>query len=307
MRIVVIGPGALGLLLAALLGRAGHDLWLLDQHPERAANLAARGVWLEENGRTMRVKVKATTEPAVIGAADLILLCVKAAAVVKGLAKATPLLTPASLLVAFQNGISHLRACQQLLASDAWAVGTTALGATLIAQERVRHGGGGMTWLGFLGSPSRGARKLGAGAAETFCRAGIPSQLVEDMQGPLWRKLLVNVGINALTALHGCPNGQLYHLPPLRKQLEQAVKEAATVARAKGIDVGGDPVADVLAVCLATRDNISSMLQDVRRRRPTEIDAINGELVAEAHRLGVAVPVNEELVRAVKRRELEYL
>jgi 2-dehydropantoate 2-reductase len=109
-----------------------------------------------------------------------------------------------------------------------------------------------------------------------------------------------------LTALHDCPNGQLYDLPTLRKQLEQAVREAATVARAKGIDVGGDPVADVLAVCLATKDNISSMLQDIRHRRPTEIDAINGALVADAHDLGLAVPVNEELIRAVKRKEQEY-
>jgi 2-dehydropantoate 2-reductase len=306
MRIVIVGPGALGLLLAAFLGRTGHELWLLDHHSERAANLAARGLWLEENGRTMWVGVKATTESAVIGAADLVLLCVKSAAVVKGLEKAMPLLTPASLLIAFQNGIGHLNSCQQQLASDDWAVGTTALGATLLAPDRVGHGGGGVTRLGFLGSPSQRARQSAADAAETFCKAGIATELMADMQGPLWRKLLVNVGINALTALHDCPNGQLYDLPTLRKQLEQAVREAATVARAKGIDVGGDPVADVLAVCLATKDNISSMLQDIRHRRPTEIDAINGALVADAHDLGLAVPVNEELIRAVKRKEQEY-
>jgi 2-dehydropantoate 2-reductase len=306
MRITVVGPGALGLLLAALLGRAGNEVWLLDHHPERAAYLAARGVWLEENGRPMLVAIKATAEPAVIEAADLVLLCVKAAAVGKGLENGTPLLTPNSLLIAFQNGISHLSACRRQLPADAWAAGTTSLGATLLAPGHVRHGGGGVTRVGFLSPPCRHVWQLGAAAAEIFCGADIPTELVEDMQGPLWRKLLVNVGINALTALNDCPNGQL-SFPPLREQLVQAVREAATVASAKGIDVGTDPVADVLAVCLATRDNISSMLQDVRRRRPTEIDAINGALVAEAKRLGIAVPVNEELVRAVKRKEQEYL
>jgi 2-dehydropantoate 2-reductase len=306
MRIVVVGPGALGLLFATILGRAGHDAWLLDYQPERAAFLAARGIWLEEKNQATRVVIKATAEPEVIGTADLILLCVKSGSMAEGLDRALPLLASGSLLIAFQNGISHPEICRRQLGSYHWAVGTTSLGAALEAADRVRHGGEGMTMVGFLDLPAKEGSRLGAEAVEVFNQAGITAQMVEDIQEQLWRKLLINVGINALTALNDCANGRLLELPNLRGLMIQAVEEAAAVARAKGIDPGRDPVTEVLGVCLATRDNTSSMLQDIRRRKPTEIGAINGALVAEARRLGIPVPVNEALVRAVRRKEQDY-
>jgi 2-dehydropantoate 2-reductase len=307
MRITIIGPGALGLLLAALLGRAGHDVWLLDHDYERAAYLAARGIWLEETSTTTRVEVRATNKVSDIRGVDLVLLCVKSATVAAALEQARLLLTPDSLLITFQNGLSHLDLCKRRLATDNWAVGITALGATLMAPDRVRHGGHGLTRLGFLGLVSQDTRRLSGAAGTAFQEAGMVTELKDDMLNPIWRKLLVNVGINGLTALHDCANGRLRELPELREQLTRVVLEGAAVARAKGIDVGNDPVADVLEVCQVTKHNISSMLQDIRCHRPTEIGAINGALVVEAHRLGLAVPVNEKLVRAVREKEREYL
>jgi 2-dehydropantoate 2-reductase len=307
MRIFVVGPGALGLLFAALLGRAGHEIWLLDHNSERAAFLAARGIWLEENDRAMRISVRAAVRAPVSAAADLVLLCVKSQAVTAALEQIVPLLAPSSLLIAFQNGISHLEVCRRRLSAGEWAAGITVQGATLLARGRVRHGGWGPTHLGFLDPVAAGPRLLCIRAAAVFREAGMAAEMEENMLATIWRKLLVNVGINALTALHDCANGRLLELPELREHLAGAVLEAAAVARARGLDVGDDPVADVLAVCAATKNNISSMLQDMRLRRATEIDAINGALVAEAHRAGVAAPVNEELVRAVKSRELQYL
>jgi 2-dehydropantoate 2-reductase len=141
----------------------------------------------------------------------------------------------------------------------------------------------------------------------TLVAGGLETVIVEDMQVQVWAKLFVNVGINALTAIHGCRNGELLDMPAVRAQLVEAVREAAAVARALGIPIVADPVAATLEVCRATAENVSSMLQDVRQQRPTEIDAINGAVVEHGHRLQISVPVNEFLVSKVKEREADYL
>jgi 2-dehydropantoate 2-reductase len=84
-----------------------------------------------------------------------------------------------------------------------------------------------------------------------------------------------------------------------------AIKEAEAVANAEGITVS-TPVEDTIDVCRATAMNISSMLQDVRKKRKTEIEAINGEVVSLAQRHGLAAPMNTQLVRQVKEIEKSY-
>ena len=85
-----------------------------------------------------------------------------------------------------------------------------------------------------------------------------------------------------------------------------AVREAEPIARAQGIQILADPVAVTLEVCKQTGQNISSMLQDVRHGRPTEIDSINGAIIKAARQLHIPVPVNEELVGKVKNIEKNY-
>jgi 2-dehydropantoate 2-reductase len=136
---------------------------------------------------------------------------------------------------------------------------------------------------------------------------GLETEIVEDMQVQVWAKLFVNVGINALTAIHGCRNGDLLDMPAVRAQLVEAVQEATAVARALVIPIVADPVAATLEVCRATAENISSMRQDVQQQRSTEIDAINGAVVEHGHRLQIPVPINELLVSKVKEIEADYL
>jgi len=133
--------------------------------------------------------------------------------------------------------------------------------------------------------------------------AGIPVQTTEDVVGRAWGKLFVNVGINALSAIHGRRNGQLLTSCAIRSRMKAAVREAEAVAQACGHVVTEDPVEAVFRVCRRTRRNVSSMLQDVRAGRRTEIDAINGFVVAQGERYGVDTPVNRELVRQIHQLE----
>ena len=310
MKVVVIGPGALGCLLAATLGRTakGLDLWLLDHKKSRAARLADQGLILEEGNQQYQVKVHVTADPSKTGgSADLFFLCVKAHDTAKSLHKAKPLLTSESLLLTFQNGIAHLPIVSKLGGNHSWAVGVTSQGATLINPGHVRHGGRGITRVGFLESPPSWAMAQLEAAAALLTSAGIETEVVTNIVDHVWNKLLVNVGINPLTAILSCSNGELLDSPSVEARLEAAVQEAALVARAKGIGIVDDPVALTKEVCHATRNNYSSMFQDVLNKRPTEINAINGAVVEEAKELGISVPVNEKLVNEIKEIEKGYL
>ncbi len=304
MKIAVVGPGALGSLLAVLLAdKASEPILILDHDGERAALLQGQGLTLEYPDRLLRVQVLASADPWACGPVDLLLLCLKSTAVASALPSLFPLLNEKSLLLAFQNGIAHLPLLKKAGLPGAWALAVTSLGATLLAPGRVRFGGSGQTVFGFSdkNTEAEGARL--AAAAALFQAAGLPTRISTDILTPLWDKLLVNAGINALTALLQCKNGELLHRPEALGLLTAAVEEAAAVARAKGIGIAPEPVARTLAVCRATAENSSSMLQDVRKRRRTEIEAINGAIIAEAEALGIAVPANRQLHAGVRALE----
>ncbi len=133
--------------------------------------------------------------------------------------------------------------------------------------------------------------------AEVFRRAGLKCEVRGDIEAALWEKLLVNVAINPLTAILRVPNGVLPGLPEAWEMALAAATEALAVARAAGVAVAGDPEALVRRVCTATAANRSSMLQDVLAGRPTEIEALNAQVVSRGETLGVPTPVNRMLTQ----------
>lgn len=295
MRITIVGPGALGCLLAALFSKAGHQVSLLDHQVSRAALLDRKGVCLVEGSRRQVYAVRATTKPAAIAGSEALLLCVKSADVVNALAQTAPLIKEGPLLVSMQNGLRHLPILQDS-AGAPWALAVTAMGATLATPGVVRFGGAGFTHFGFL---KQAADERLAVLVELFNAAGMRAGISPDIEAAVWDKLLINVGVNALTAIYDCPNGKLLALPKARETMRQAVLEAAAVAEARGIKISPDPVGRTLAVCRATAGNISSMLQDVRQGRGTEVEAINGEIVRLAATFNIPAPVNERLTSLV--------
>jgi len=102
------------------------------------------------------------------------------------------------------------------------------------------------------------------------------------------------------------PNGKLLESAAIKDELTAAVREGEAVARALGIELTGDPLEMTLDVCSKTAQNLSSMLQDVNNRRFTEIDSINGAIVAAGRNLGIPTPVNSELVHKVKEIEQTF-
>ncbi|MFA6284021.1 MAG: 2-dehydropantoate 2-reductase [Desulfurivibrionaceae bacterium] len=306
-RVAIVGPGALGCLLATSLCRIRQEIWVLDHDSQRAGLLQHSGLTLERAGGVEHFPIQATADAQRIGPVDLVLLCVKSPALTRTLPSIRPLLTEQTLLLAWQNGIGHLPILAEAKLPCPVALAVTSLGAHLVGPGKVRFGGEGATSLGFLGEAPPQAKLALEKAAELFRLAGLEARVEGDILAQVWNKLLVNVGINALTAIHNCENGALLENGEALALMRAAVLEAASVAQAKGIGIAPEPVARTIAVCQATAANISSMLQDVRGKRQTEIEAINGAVLAEAARLGIPAPVNAQLFFAVKALEKGYL
>lgn len=140
-----------------------------------------------------------------------------------------------------------------------------------------------------------------AGELADALRAGGASvRIVRDVEPYRWLKTAVNAAINPITALLRAKNGVVLESPHARALAEAAAREAGLVAERLGVKLPADPVEELLRVAAATRENYSSMLQDVLAGRRTEVDYINGAVVSYGRRAGVETPVNYALWLAVR-------
>jgi len=309
MEIVVVGPGAIGCLFAAYLARAGSAVWLLDHRPERAKQIGESGITVESERGDFHAQMKVTAKPAEIRSADLLILCVKANNTADAAARLQGTIAPQGHLLTLQNGLGNVERLGEFFDSSRILAGATSHGATLLDVGRVRHAGYGEIWIGETGgtSSSLAGREKLQNLAATLNRAELQAQVVDDIEAVLWRKLVVNVGINALTAILGVPNGELLRIHDCASLMNGAVAEAVEVARHCGINLNPtEEIERVRAVCRSTTSNISSMLQDVRRKKKTEIDQLNGVVIKMAAIYGTTAPVNEVLTALVRSLEAGY-
>ena len=309
MHFLLVGPGALGCLLCAVVTKgiagSGDRLTVLDYNRDRAKHLTTGGIAYRLGETDETIGVTAVSDPQGLEPVDVVLLCVKSYDVAASLGFCRPLLSEGTLLVFLQNGISHL-GIGGLLAPATAAYGTTTEGATLLRQGHVRHAGRGITYLGFPAPPTEHFARLLDRTREVFASGGLQVEVTDRIIARIWAKLFINVGINALTATLGCRNGELLTLAGADTRMQTAVAEAVRVARAEGIEIMDDPYLATRIVCRKTAENVSSMLQDVRNRRRTEIEAINGAVVALGRRHYIQTPENSLLCRQVKEIEATF-
>lgn len=310
MHILLVGPGALGCLLSSVitkgLAATGDILSILDHNGERANYLTEHGIVYQLGETCKTFTVAATSDPSHLGPVDIVLLCVKSYDVETSLTFCRPLLTATTLVVFLQNGISHLSMLDHL-GEATGAFGTTTEGATLLKRGHVRHAGSGATYLGFLANPGAHQALLLEKLQTVFAAGGLQVEGSSNVLARIWAKLFINVGINALTAILACRNGELLTIAGVDQRMQNAVDEAMRIANAEGIEAMGDPYLATRTVCSKTAENVSSMLQDVRNRRRTEIDAINGAIVVKGMNYGIKTPENDLLCRQVKEIEAGYL
>lgn len=299
-KIGIIGIGAMGCLFGAHLSPLA-EVVLLGHWPAQLAALASKGLTLVGiDSHSSQIPLRATNDPAEIDSVDLALILVKSFQTAQAVQSAREILKPGGLALSLQNGLGNLEQLTAVLGPESAALGSTSQGATMLNPGTVKHAGHGPTQLAV--TPM--TMKRITAVAELFNQAGLQTSLVDDLESLIWGKLAVNTGINPLTALLNVKNGFLSENEKARSVMMAAARETATLAQRLGIILPySDAGERALEVAQATADNYSSMLQDIIRGAPTEIEAICGAVVRNGRRANIPTPINTELLRLIKLKE----
>lgn len=304
LRVLVAGAGAIGQWLGMRLLQTGQDVTLLAR-PEHAQAIQAHG--LRVTGLTeLHGHVRAVSSLPAGERFDLVALTCKAHQTAGLGADVAPLVRPGGVLLSLQNGLGNAEKLRRFLPTERIAVGLTSHGVTVEAPGLLRHAGEGPTLVG----PAPGSS--GDAAARTAFRVLAQARLEPEWQDPIrgfvWRKAIVNAGINPVGALYGVANGDILRRDTLRSLCLGLVKEAEALARKARVPLPpGDLAQATLATLERTAANKCSMLQDVERRRPTEVEQITGRLVRLGEKMLASMPLSDSVYGRVKDLEAAYL
>jgi 2-dehydropantoate 2-reductase len=299
-RVCVVGAGVIGSLYAGHLGRVA-DVSCLVRREEHARALEEEG--LRVSGKHDFVaRVTAATDPAAVPPADLVFLCTKATGV-ETAASALEGHFPGATVMTTQNGLGAEEIVRH---HGEWPLvsAVTFMSGTKHADTHVEYILDTETWLGpYETTPLETVDEI----AGLLVAGGLRAQALPDLRPAQWSKLIFNATVNGVAALTGLPHDSHFaERDSLGDLVFELVAEGKAVAAAAGIELHDDPwEMNVLATQRGSA-HYPSMLEDVEALRPTEVDLINGALVREAERLGVAAPLQTALYALVKGREGSY-
>jgi 2-dehydropantoate 2-reductase len=302
--IAIVGPGAIGCLFGAMLREAGHRVTMLDIRPDRARKIDRDGIHVEGISSTRDVRVEATARPADVAGCELAIIATKSYDTEEAVNSIAGVIGPSTPVLTLQNGLGNVELISRAVGDERTIGGITSQGATLVADGSIVHAGAGKT---VVGTPSNRLTDNLKRVRDVLESAGFEPQVSDDLESTIWGKLVINVGINALTAITRLNNGRLLEFEGARRIMKDAVAEAVAVARAKRISLAHkEPLAQVEEVCRLTATNVSSMLQDVLAKRRTEIDAINGAVARIGEEVSIPTPANAALAFLVRTIESSY-
>jgi 2-dehydropantoate 2-reductase len=291
-EIAVVGAGAVGCYFGGMLARAGAPVTLIGraQHVDaiRRDGLRINGLRVQE-----RIRVQASTELSGARGAGLVLFCVKATDTEETARALQPLVDPGAIILSMQNGVDNVERIEA--ASGLRAVAAVVyVAAAMNAPGEVTHSGRGDLVVERAAQPFQ----------DLFERSEIPFRVVDDIRADLWTKMLMNCAFNAVSALAQARYGAIAADPGSLKVMRRVIEEGVAVARAEGVALSVDAMADAAhGVAESAGRAMSSTAQDLARGKRTEIDSLNGYIVRRAVRYGIVTPVNQTLHALVKLRE----
>jgi len=286
----------MGSLFSGLLSASGVEVQILGTWQDALKKMESEGVRISRSGTTI---FQSHPLPAFSllpdGATyDLVLILVKTYQTANllhrlaGLDHDTPILS-------LQNGAGNRDLIQSGL-SNPVSAGVTYLGARLVAQGMVEWTGDGGTIL----PEGEIFRKI-------FDRDSLSkfiTHFTDQIDEAIWRKLVINAAINPVTAIYSFRNGELLVENEARQRMGDIISECHAINVRKGFSDSLDQTLErVDEVLRATADNTSSMLSDILRGNPTEIESINGAVITEGRRLRIPIPANLRAYHEIKALE----
>lgn len=292
MNIVVLGAGAIGSVYGYQLS-SRHDVTLVGTSAHVQA-IRERGLRIEGSIHTGAFQLKAVTSLDTIEPGTLIILTTKVSSTVDAITPIVPMLTPSVTILCVQNGLYSERLVRDLVGDRAVTLrAITQVGAILRGPGLVEHTVAGYTLVE--------AHERAPLIAELLTASGLDGRIIPDMKVAMWRKVVFNCVINPITAITGSTVGGIVD-PKLAPIKRLVIDECLAVAAADGVTFEVDFM-ELIDKVFATAATIASTLQDLQKGRRTEIDHLNGAVVALGEQYGIACPVNAALTTLIKQLE----
>jgi 2-dehydropantoate 2-reductase len=299
MRVCIVGCGAVGGLFAAHLATLEDvEVWAYDVVAEHVAAINAAGLRLTGRAEILAT-VNARTDPAEIPPCEFGIVATKAMFTEQAIAESAGIFGDGAVC-SVQNGVGN----EELIAEHVSRVirGTTFPAGHVVAPGVVAMDTGGDTWIGPFEDRPASADEIER-LAQALTRGGMPTVALADARGAQWTKVIFNAASNPLGALTGLTHGRLCELPATRELIRGLVREGVAVADSLGITLDSDPDELIDHAAEVAYDHRSSMLQDALAHRRTEIDALNGGIVAFGAQTGTPTPLNEAIVALIAGME----
>lgn len=308
-KVVIVGAGAMGGLFGGLLAERGLDVTLVDVWSEHVEAINRDGLRIVGVGGDRSIRVKATTEPAGIKEADVVLFQCKSFANNAAARSVRHLFGGGAVAISFQNGLGNEEALGSVLGPENVLGGLTAQAGLVEAPGVVRNSGDLPTYVGEL---QGGLSPRATAIAETFTRHGLPTIASPDIKRDKWKKLLGNVALGAISAVTDMRSFEIMAVPELQEIVLRAVDEAAAVAAAEGHQLDVAEAREILMKLVDTTGGgtgraKSSMREDIIRGRRTEIDSIHAAVARLGRKHGVPTPTIDTMVALVKGLQSQYL
>ena len=302
MKIVLVGPGAMGLLFGGYLSQQ-NDVTLVGRNADIMGRIEMEGVRIRETDGTEKIyHPNATAEPDKLKEADLVLLFVKAGDSKAALDSVRHLIGPQTFLMTLQNGAGHEKLLLQYAAQDRVIIGTTNQGSYKLDEISVCHSGLGDTSFGAVS----GSGEVFAPVAESFQACGFPCQLAQKVKGMIWNKLMINASSSVLSGILQMPQGYVAENEAAWNIAQKLIREICAVATADGYPFYEKEQIERIDKHLKNAPGgYTSIYADLKAGRRTEVSVINGAVVEAGNRLGIPVPTHElilDIVRAMESR-----
>ncbi|MCI0537375.1 MAG: 2-dehydropantoate 2-reductase [Verrucomicrobiales bacterium] len=306
MKIAILGAGAMGSAIGALLHKAGNQISLIDVSRPTIQAVQKHGLIIQDKaGAQQTVKVQITDQPASIGVVDLLLVFVKCYHTEAAVKAALPIIGPNTTVLSLQNGWGNGPRIAAIVGKERVVLGVCYHSATVLSPGHVLHAGQGKTFMGELNG-SGGARL--EGIVKTFNTAGIAVEASGQVLKEIWSKLALNVATLPTSSTVRLTADHLLDTPEMQELMKDLLREVVAVANAQNIPLDFNERWDAITGLLRklAPNSKGSMLQDVENRRQTEIDVMCGAIIEAGARLGIATPYNRAMIGLIKGLEATF-
>ncbi len=305
MRFVIMGSGGIGGFFGARLANSGEDVWFIARGNHLSA-MKNNGLRVNSTAGNITVPPGTMTDDvASIGTADVVLFCVKSYDTESAARQLAPILGDGSMIIPLQNGVDNEDKIRKVISRGDVYGGVAYISSRITAPGEITEVGGFQRIV--FGPQGPGVNQNAAKVHEAFLRAGIKSQLQDDITTELWRKLIFIASMGSLTALSRLTHGEILANKRMASLVFDAMREVQAVASKLG--VGVEPVDEARVLEGLKRfsdDTRSSMYFDLAGGKPMEIEALNGTVVRLGEQLGVPTPIHRVIYSVLLPYHLKH-